>query len=647
MADQAPSNEESQARLAAIVDSSEDAIVSKNLDGLITSWNRAAEHMFGWTAAEAVGRDITIIVPPDRLPEEEDVLAHIRRGEAVEHFETLRMTKAGRLIPISVTISPIRDQDGRVIGASKIARDISERQRGDLAQARLAAIIDSSDDVIVSKTLEGIITSWNPAAEKMFSWTQAEAVGRHITLIIPPDRWPEEEEVLARVRRGERVDHFETVRVTRHGDLLNVSITVSPIRDGSGHIVGASKIARDIGERRLLEERRIRLLAREQDARLRAESLNRMKDLLIATVAHELRTPLNSIFGWSRMLQNGQMDDAQRARAISTIVRNASAQARLIEDLLDLSRVIAGRMHLDLQPVNLNAVIDAAVEAVRPSAEAKHLAIVVTPDLSIESVMGAADRLQQIFLNLLTNAVKFTPPNGLVQVTVRRSGSTVDIVVKDTGEGIGADTLPHVFEAFRQEDSTSTRAHGGLGLGLALVRELVDAHRGQVRAESPGKGQGATFTVTLPVSATLEPAALHEAVHTGMGWAGPSLHGVRVLVVDDDIESLDMTGTMLRSAGADVRTAASAFRAYEVVGSWQPDVVLTDLAMPGEDGFMLQRGLRMAFARAGVQVPMIAVTAYGAPEHRERALREGFELYLTKPVDPQELASAIVGVTRR
>jgi CheY-like chemotaxis protein len=204
-----------------------------------------------------------------------------------------------------------------------------------------------------------------------------------------------------------------------------------------------------------------------------------------------------------------------------------------------------------------------------------------------------------------------------------------------------------VFEAFRQEDSTSTRAHGGLGLGLALVRELVDAHRGQVRAESPGKGQGATFTVTLPVSATLEPAALHKAVHTGMGWAGPSLHGVRVLVVDDDIESLDMTGTMLRCAGADVRTAASAFRAYEVVGSWQPDVVLTDLAMPGEDGFMLLRGLRMAFARAGVQVPMVAVTAYGAPEHRERALREGFELYLTKPVDLQELASAIVGVTRR
>jgi len=411
--------------------------------------------------------------------------------------------------------------------------------------------------------------------------------------------------------------------------------------------VGASKIARDIGERRLMEEQRIRLLAREQDARLRAESLNRMKDLLIATVAHELRTPLNSIFGWSRMLQNGQMDDAQRARAISTIVRNASAQARLIEDLLDLSRVIAGRMHLDLQPVNLNAVIDAAVEAVRPSAEAKHLAIVVIPDLSIDSVMGAADRLQQIFLNLLTNAVKFTPPDGLVQVTVRRSGSTVDIVVKDTGEGIGANTLPHVFEAFRQEDSTSTRAHGGLGLGLALVRELVDAHRGQVRAESPGKGQGATFTVTLPVSATLEPTVLDKDVQPGPGPAGPGLHGVRVLVVDDDIESLDMTGTMLRSAGADVRTAVSAFRAYEVVASWQPDVVLADLGMPGEDGFMLQRGLRMSFAQAGVQVPMIAVTAYGAPEHRERALQEGFELYLTKPVDLQELARTIVRVTRR
>ena len=647
MLDEPPSEEESRARLVAIVDSSDDAIVAKTLDGVITSWNRAAERMFGWTAAEAVGRPITIIIPPDRLAEEVEVLARIRRGEAVDHFETIRVTKDGRQLPISVTVSPIRDSHGRIIGASKIARDITERQQGEIARARLGALIDSSDDVIVSKTLDGIIVSWNPAAERMFGWTAAEAVGQHITLIVPLDRRAEEAEVLARIRRGERVDHFETVRITRQGQRVDMSITVSPIRDANGRVIGASKIARDIGERRRLEEQRTRVLAREQEARLRAEAVNRMKDQLIATVSHELRTPLNAIFGWSRMLQGGQVDEAARARAISAIVRNASVQARLIEDLFDLSRVMAGRMRLDLQPVDLNAIVEQSVEAVRPAAEAKNLALVVTPDFSLGTIAGAADRLQQVVLNLLTNAVKFTPRHGLVQAAVRRSGTTVDIVVADTGEGIGADALPHVFEALRQEDSTSTRAHGGLGLGLALVRELVEAHGGQVRAESPGKGLGSTFTVTLPVGAPHQAGETQKDVQGPMSGSGPTLRGVRVLVVDDDVESLDMTATILRTAEADVRTAASTFRAYELIGSWQPDVVLTDLAMPGEDGFMLQRALRTAFAQAQVTVPMIAVTAYASAEHRERALREGFEIYLTKPIDPLELTSAVADVTRQ
>jgi PAS domain S-box-containing protein len=647
MAEQPLPDEESRARLAAIVDSSDDAIVGKTLDGVITSWNRSAERMFGWTAAEAVGRSITIIIPPDRLPEEDDVLAHIRRGEPIEHFETIRVRKDGRQLPISVTISPIRDSKGRIIGASKIARDIGERRESEIAQARLAALVDSSDDAIVSKTLDGIVTTWNGAAERMFGWTAAEAVGQSITLIIPLDRRFEEDEVLARVRRGERVHHFETVRITRDGRLVEVSISVSPIKDARGRIVGASKIARDISGRRRLEKERAQVLAREQDARLRAESLNRMKDELIATVSHELRTPLNAIFGWSRMLQNGQMDEVDRARAITTIVRNAAAQARLIEDLLDLSRVMAGRMRLALEPVDLNALVEAAADAVRPSAEAKNIALVVTSDFSVGAIAGAPDRLEQIVLNLLTNAVKFTPRHGLVQAAVRRTGAKVDIVVTDTGEGIGADTLPHVFEAFRQEDSTSTRSHGGLGLGLTLVRELVEAHGGRVRAESPGKGMGATFTVTLPADgARVSPEARNEAPAT----AGPpesALHDIRVLVVDDDVESLDMAATVLRSAGAEVRTATSAFRAYEAIVSWQPDAVLTDLAMPDEDGFALQRALRGAFAQAQVKVPMIAVTAYASGEHRERALREGFEIYLTKPVDPQELTRAIAGVMGR
>src|SRR5262245_28973329 len=347
----------SRAWLAAVVESSDDVIVSQTLDGVIISWNPTAERLFGWTAAEAVGQSIMLIVPNDRRAEEEDVLARIRRGERVDHFETVRRTKDDRLVNVSFTGSPVKDSAGRLIGASKVARDISERQRGEVARARLAAVIASSDDVIVSKTLDGVITSWNPAAERLFGWTTAEAVGQSIMLIVPDDRRAEEEDVLARIRRGERLDHFETVRRAKDGRLVDMSITVSPIQDPAGHIVGASKVARDISERRRLEDQRARLLAHEQEARRQAENLNAAKDELIATVSHELRTPLNSILGWARMLQTGALDEAGRTRAIDAILRNAAAQTRLIEDLLDLSRLTAGRMRLDVDTMDLNAII--------------------------------------------------------------------------------------------------------------------------------------------------------------------------------------------------------------------------------------------------------------------------------------------------
>ena len=284
-----------------------------------------------------------------------------------------------------------------------------ERREIELSQARLAAIVDSSDDVIISKTLDGVITTWNRAAERLFGWTEAEAVGQPITLIIPPERRTEEDEVLARLRRGERVDHFETIRVAKDGQLRAMSITVSPVRDPDGRIVGASKIARDISERRRVEEERAGLLAREQEARQEAEALNRTKDQLLATVSHELRTPLNAIFGWAHMIQTAGSDEALRARATSAILRSASAQARLVEDLLDFSRMISGRMRLDFEATDLNAVIEAALETVRPAASAKEITLVSSPDNSLGTMMGAPDRLQQVVWNLVMNAVKFTP----------------------------------------------------------------------------------------------------------------------------------------------------------------------------------------------------------------------------------------------
>jgi PAS domain S-box-containing protein len=371
----------------------------------------------------------------------------------------------------------------------------------DALRARLAAIVDSSDDAIISKTLDGVITSWNRGAERIFGWTAEEAVGRHITLIIPADRHTEEHEVLARLRRGESIDHYETIRITRSGQLIDISLTVSPLRDASGRIIGASKIARDITDRRRLEAERALLLEREKQVREEAETANRMKDHLLAVVSHELRTPLTSILGWARLLQTQELDEATRSRAVGVIVRSASAQAQLVEDLLDLSRIVTGRMHLTFERCDLPGIVEGALDAVRPAADAKGIALIATLAASVGPVLCAPDRIRQVVWNLAMNAIKFTPAGGRIEVTVRRLDDHIDIVVSDNGVGIDPAVLPHVFEQFRQEDSSSTRAHGGLGLGLALVKHLVELHGGQVYAQSPGKGRGATFTVTLPMAA--------------------------------------------------------------------------------------------------------------------------------------------------
>jgi PAS domain S-box-containing protein len=527
--------------------------------------------------------------------------------------------------------------------------ELAKLQQSEIDQARLAAIIDSSDDAIVSKTLDGVITTWNRAAERIFGWSAAEAVGRHITMMIPEERRSEEVEVLARIRRGESVDHFETIRVTKSGQLRNISLTVSPIRNAAGRIIGASKIARDITERRRMEEEWERLLAREQEARAQAEALNRTKDVFLATVSHELRTPLNAIFGWARMLQSTEMDEATRAHAVAAIVRGASAQAQLIEDLLDLSRIVTGRMRLDVGRLDLGVVIEAAVDAVRPAASAKEIALTTALDASVGPMAGAADRLQQVVWNLVSNAVKFTPRGGRVEVTLRRANGSAEIVVTDTGEGIAPEVLPYVFDQFRQEDSSSTRAHRGLGLGLALVRHLVELHGGRVRADSPGKGKGASFTVALPLvplrgERQRPPAARGEPA---AGDGSDTLRDLRVLVVDDDADALDVASMLLRDRGADVRTATSAFRAFDIVKTWEPEVLVSDLAMPGEDGFMLLRAMRGAVGSGRSRLPAIAVTAYKTAENQMRALQAGFDLYLTKPVDPLELTAAVAEVARR
>jgi PAS domain S-box-containing protein len=517
----------------------------------------------------------------------------------------------------------------------------------------LAAIIASSDDAIVSKTLEGVILSWNPAAQRIFGYTPDEAIGQSIRLIIPPDRWSEEDEVLARIGRGERVDHFETIRRAKDGRLLNISLTVSPVKDRSGRVVGASKVARDITERKRAEEELERLLASEKESRRQAEEASRLKDEFLAVVSHELRSPLNAITGWASLLLMRNLDDQTR-HAIETILRNAQTQTQLIADLLDVSRIVTGQLRLSVRSFKLVPVIEAAVEVVRPGADAKSIRIETILDPAAGPVAGDPDRMQQIFWNLLSNAVKFTPKGGRIQVRLQRINSHVEVAVSDTGRGVDAKLLPFIFERFRQGDSSTTREYGGLGLGLAIVRHLVELHGGVVNAYSEGPGKGSEFIIQLPTMVSARaPEPAEERVHPSAGvsvsLAGsvPALVGLRVLVVDDERDAREIVAVILGEAGAEIATAASSREALERIEQWKPDILISDIGMPGESGYDLMRRVRALPADRGGRTPAIALTAYARTQDRLKILSAGFQMHVPKPIEPIELATVVASLAKR
>ncbi len=943
--------------LSSIIESAEDAIISKTLDGRITSWNKGAERIFGYTAAEAVGQSVTMLIPEDHLDEEPAILARLRAGERIEHYETVRRRKDGRLLNISLTVSPIMSPDGRIIGASKIARDITasrlaeatllaqsevirqaydaiflrdssnaitlwnrgaeriygytpdealgrsphellktespipladiyerlqregywegelrhtrkdgeqrtvetrwaivrdelgavtsileitrdvtERKRAEERLLQTAAIVENTDDAIISKSLDGVILSWNPAAERLYGYTAEEAIGRPVTMLIPEDMPDEEPRILDQIRRGERVDHYETVRRRKDGALIDVSLTVSPVKDTDGRIIGASKIARDITSRKKTEEQlreqaeiietvnrmgqtlaaeldqhklvqavtdaateltgahfgsffynvldergasymlytlsgvskeafahfpmpratdlfgptfrgegTVRIADVKQDPRYgqnspyygmpeghlpvtsylavpvvsrtgevlgglffghpepgvfteRAERIveglaaqaavaidnarlfeavnraraeaeqaaadkerlyheaqesSRLKDEFLATISHELRTPLTAILGWAHMLRMGQFDAESTSKAFETIERNARAQAQLIEDLLDVSRIITGKLRIDVRQVDPNSFVEAAVEAVRPAAEAKGVRIQKIMDTGMVSVSGDPVRLQQVVWNLLSNAIKFTPKKGRVQIKLERVNSHVEIAVSDTGAGIPPSFLPHVFDRFRQADQRTTRQHGGMGLGLAIVRHLVELHGGTVRAESPGEGQGATFTVLLPVAPVYQAAVEGGRVHPAARETLPffecvdRLDGVRVLVVDDEPDTRELLKAALGQSGAEVTAVGSTAEALDAVRAAPPDLLISDIGMPDEDGYELIRRVRALPDEQGARVPAIALTAYARVEDRMHALRSGYQMHVPKPVEMAELVAVAASLVQR
>ena len=463
--------------LAAIVESSDDAIISKDLNGTITSWNHAAQRLYGYAPEEIIGQSVMKIVPPDLHEEELRILAKVREGHRIEHFETSRIAKDGRRIEVSITVSPVRSSSGAIIGASKMARDLTSLREADRTRATLAAIVTGSDDAIISKTLRGIVSSWNPAAERLYGFRSEEMVGQSIMKIIPPHLQHEEEEILAKIRAGERLDHFETVRQRKDGTLVEVSLTVSPLRDSLGRVVGASKIARDITAQREAQRR---------------------KDEFLAVLAHELRNPLAPIRNAIALFAQPGLTAEQRARAHAIADRQFAHMSRLLDDLLDVSRLTRGHVELKRSRVELHTLVQQALEATRGYYEDRRHKLVVREAGEPIWLLADAVRITQILANLLTNAAKYTDAGGEVEIATRRAGDEAVITVSDNGIGFDRDMQRRLFVLFSQDKAAMGRAAGGMGIGLALVREFVERHGGTVTGESGGPGKGSRFTVRLP-----------------------------------------------------------------------------------------------------------------------------------------------------
>jgi PAS domain S-box-containing protein len=827
--------------LASLIESADDAIISKTLDGIITSWNKGAERIFGYTAGEVIGKPVTILIPPDHEDEEQAILARLRAGKRIEHYETIRVRKDGRLLDISLSISPINGPNGEVVGASKIARDITEQKQarrafaeaserlqlavnaarlGDwlwdagtdvvtlsataahilgvpedqpISRTELRRILDPGDREHTRKIVDEAIANHTEydieyrvtRSDKSTRWisakgrglyapdgtvtgmlgfvqdistrktneetlrAQADALrtlndmGRiisaeldlHKTVQAVTDAATEltgarfgsffynvlNEEgasymlfTLAGVPR-EAFDHFPMPRATDlfgptfrgegvvriddvkqdprygrnspyygmpEGHLPVTSYLAVPVISRSGEVLGglffghpepeifterdeitvsglASQAAIAMDNARLYEAaKRAREEAEHtaaQNERLyrQAEESSRLKEEFLATISHELRTPLSAILGWTRMLRMGQLSPENSAKALDTIERNARAQAQLVDDLLDVSRIITGKLRMDVRPSDPNSFIDAAVEAVKPAAEAKGVRLQKVVDTGAIAIPGDPVRLQQVVWNLLANAIKFTPRGGRVQICSQRVNSHLEIVVSDTGQGISPDFLPHVFDRFRQADQKTSRQHGGMGLGLAIVRHLVEMHGGTVRANSEGEGKGATFTVMLPITPVYQVDASGSRVHPGARELLPAndvpdrLDGLRILVVDDEPDTRELLRQGLEYCGAEVKVAGSVAEALDHLKVSLPDILISDIGMPGLDGYDLIREVRRLPVARGGKLAAIALTAYTRIEDRLHALRAGYDMHVPKPVELAELVAVAASVVRR
>ena len=637
------------------------AIFMLDPGGHIATWNRGAQRIKGYAPEEIIGHHFSEFYPPEDVqngkPEWE---LDVAREKGSVEDEGWRVRKDGTRFWANVVITAVYDKDRNLRGFAKVTRDLTERRAAEEAlreNAEIFQLLVSSvrDYAIFMLDASGHVATWNLGAQQIKQYTPDEIIGRHFSTFYDEEdiRAGKPERELEIAKAEGRVED-EGWRLRKDGTRFWANVIITAIYDHEGALRGFTKVTRDITERKqaeetqraLLEQREARLQAEEERRKAEASSraaqeANRAKDEFLMTLSHELRTPMTAILGWARLLPSMSPDDPLFREAIAAIGAGASLQARLIDDILDVSRIVSGKLRLSPETVDIAGIIMNAIDAVAPTAQAKDIEVTTEFAPMLGTMVVDATRLQQVIWNLLTNAVKFTPRQGTVKVSARRTASHVRISVKDSGEGIAPPFLPHVFEPFRQAETPQTRVHGGLGLGLSIVRYIAEAHGGTVTAESEGRGKGATFTVTLPLRAVSPRPGAEPRSPADTFLQRDVLRGLQIMLVEDDRESRRMIATVLRAAGGIVVPMESAAAALDAIEQKTPDILITDIAMPEMDGYAFTRALR---ARpSGRDVKIIALTAFSAGTTDQSQ----FAAYLLKPIDPFHLVDEVAKVAQR
>ena len=618
-------------QLAAFLETAAIALHRVGPDGTILWANDAELRILGYQREEYVGHHIAEFhADPDAIA---DILARLQRGEKLFEYPAQMKCKDGSLRHVLID-SSVLWEDGRFLHTQCFTRDVTERQKAEESRALLAAIVESSDDAIISKDLNGVITSWNRGAERVFGYTAAEAIGQSILMLIPPDRESEEPAILERLRRGESVDHYETVRRRKDGALRDISLTISPVRNSYGHVVGASKVARDITEENRGKAQREELFRIAENARQEAETANRAKDEFLAMLGHELRNPLSAV---RNAVTAASLDEASRGRALEIARRQVDQLGRIVDDLLDVARITRGRVPLRKERVTLGEVLQRAVEGTRSLMDDRGHSLTLTLPAPAIHLQADPARIEQAMCNLLANAAKYTDPGGTISLTAAHEGEEAIIRVRDNGIGIAPEMLSKVFDLFAQGDRSFDRAQGGLGIGLTLVRRIIELHGGTVQATSPGIGQGSEFVVRLPAMPTALDALKTEApkspAHVGTQYRA------RVLMVEDNPDAAESLVMILELLGHHVRVVHDGPAGLKAAQANVPDLMLVDIGLPGMDGYEVARGIRSNEALK--HLVLVALTGYGQPEDKQRAMDAGFDYHLVKPVNLDALAELV------